>query len=146
MKPIYAIAKLTVKSAFRFKIVALLAVFLVLAVSALPLLLKDDGTARGFVQILLTYSLGLTVTTLALSTLWLSCSLLAKDIEDCRIQMLVVKPVSRWKIWLGKWLGVMTINALRIPALPEARQPRTRAPLKRNPESAPAGCLYCSDA
>ena len=112
MKPIYAIAKLTVKSAFRFKIVALLAVFLVLAVSALPLLLKDDGTARGFVQILLTYSLGLTVTTLALSTLWLSCSLLARDIEDCRIQMLVVKPVSRWKIWLGKWLGVMTINAL----------------------------------
>ena len=112
MKPIYAIAKLTVKSAFRFKIVALLAVFLVLAVSALPLLLKDDGTARGFVQILLTYSLGLTVTTLALSTLWLSCSLLAKDIEDCRIQMLVVKPVSRWKIWFGKWLGVMTINAL----------------------------------
>ena len=34
-------------------------------------------------------------------------------------------------------MPLMTINALRIPALPEARQPRTRAPLKRNPESAP---------
>lgn len=112
MKQILAIAKLTVRAAFRFKIVALLAVFLVVAVTALPLMIKDDGTARGFVQILLTYSLGLTVTTLGLSTLWLSCGMLARDIEDCRIQMVVVKPVARWKIWIGKWVGVMMVNAI----------------------------------
>lgn len=112
MNQILAIAKITLKSAFRFKIVMLLAIFLTAAVIALPLLLKDDGTARGFVQILLSYSLGLTVTTLGFSTLWLSCGLLARDIEDCRIQVLVTKPVARWKIWLGKWLGIMTVNAL----------------------------------
>ena len=96
MKPILAIAKLTLKAAFRFRIVALLALFLVVSVTALPLLIKDDGTARGFVQILLTYSMGLTVTTLGLATLWLSCGILARDIEDCRIQLVVVKPVARW--------------------------------------------------
>ena len=45
MSQILAIAKLTVKEAVRFKLVALLAVFLIAAVTALPLLLKDDGTA-----------------------------------------------------------------------------------------------------
>lgn len=111
MSQILAIAKLTVKEAVRFKLVALLAVFLIAAVTALPLLLKDDGTARGFAQILLTYSLGLTVTTLSFATLWLSCGLLARDIEDCRIQMIVVKPIARWKIWLGKWLGILILDA-----------------------------------
>lgn len=112
MKQIWAIARLTLKAAFRFKIVALLAIFLIISVFALPMLLKNDGTARGFVQILLTYSMGLTVTVLALSTLWLSCSLLARDIEDCRIQMLVVKPIARWKIWVGRWVGIMIVNVL----------------------------------
>ena len=78
MKPILAITKLTLKAAFRFRIVALLSLFLVVTVTTLPLLIKDDGTARGFVQILLAYSLGLTITTLGLSTLWLSCGILAR--------------------------------------------------------------------
>lgn len=116
MKPILAIAKLTLKAAFRFRIVALLALFLVVSVTALPLLIKDDGTARGFVQILLTYSMGLTVTTLGLATLWLSCGILARDIEDCRIQLVVVKPVARWKIWMGKWLGILILNAMLLGA------------------------------
>lgn len=116
MKPILAIAKLTLKAAFRFRIVALLSLFLVVSVTALPLLIKDDGTARGFVQILLTYSMGLTVTTLGLATLWLSCGILARDIEDCRIQLVVVKPVARWKIWMGKWLGILVLNAMLLGA------------------------------
>ena len=116
MKPILAIAKLTLKAAFRFRIVALLALFLLVSVTALPLLIKDDGTARGFVQILLTYSMGLTVTTLGLATLWLSCGILARDIEDCRIQLVVVKPVARWKIWMGKWLGILILNAMLLGA------------------------------
>ena len=24
----------------------------------------------------------------------------------------VVKPISRWEIWIGKWLGIMTLNAM----------------------------------
>lgn len=116
MKPILAITKLTLKAAFRFRIVALLSLFLVVTVTTLPLLIKDDGTARGFVQILLAYSLGLTITTLGLSTLWLSCGILARDIEDCRIQLVVVKPVARWKVWLGKWLGILVLNAMLLAA------------------------------
>jgi hypothetical protein len=77
----------------------------------LPLLIKDDGTARGFTQILLTYTLGTITALLGLSTLWLACGILSRDIEECTLQMVAIKPIARWQIWLGKWLGIMSLNA-----------------------------------
>jgi hypothetical protein len=77
----------------------------------LPLLIKDDGTARGFTQIILTYTLSTITALLGLSTLWLACGTLARDIEECQIQVVATKPIARWQIWLGKWLGIMSLNA-----------------------------------
>src|ERR1051326_5101191 len=108
---IAAITWLTWKAAFRFRLFIVLAVLLLASVVALPVLIKDDGTARGFTQILLTYTLTTITALLGLSTLWLACGTLARDIEDCQIQMLVVKPIARWQIWLGKWLGIISLNA-----------------------------------
>jgi hypothetical protein len=80
-------------------------------VIALPILIKDDGTAQGFTQILITYTLSAIAGLLGLSTLWLSCGILARDIEECQLQVVAVKPIPRWQIWLGKWVGIMTLNA-----------------------------------
>ena len=112
MKPLWAIAKLTWKAAFRMRLFWALATLLLLAVVAMPLLLRDDGTARGFIQILLTYNLSIITALLGMSTLWLSCGTLARDIEDCQLQLVVVKPVSSWQVWLGKWLGIMMLNTV----------------------------------
>ena len=49
---------------------------------------------------------------LGLSTLWLACGTLARDIEECQIQVVATKPIARWQIWLGKWLGIVTLNAV----------------------------------
>lgn len=111
MKQIWTIAVLTWKAAFRFRLFLVLALLLLAAVVGLPLLIKDDGTARGFTQILLTYTLSSITGLLGLSTLWLACGTLARDIEECQMQMVVVKPVGRWQIWLGKWIGLMSLNA-----------------------------------
>src|SRR5258705_8077676 len=111
MQRLLAIAWLTWKAAFRFRLFLVLVVLLLAAVVGLPLLLKDDGTARGFTQILLTYSLSSITALLGLSTLWLACGTLARDIEECQMQMVAVKPIPRWQIWLGKWLGIMFLNA-----------------------------------
>jgi hypothetical protein len=102
---------LTWKAAFRFRLFLVIAVLLLAAVVGLPLLLKDDGTARGFTQILITYTLSVITALLGLSTLWLSCGTLARDIEECQIQVVATKPVARWQIWLGKWLGIVSLNA-----------------------------------
>jgi hypothetical protein len=106
-----AIAWLTWKAAFRFKLFLVVAVLLLVAVAGLPLLIKDDGTARGFTQILLTYTLSAITGLLGLSTLWLACGTLARDIEECQIQVVTVKPIARWQIWVGKWLGIVFLNA-----------------------------------
>jgi hypothetical protein len=111
MQRLLAITALTWKAAFRFRLFWVLSGFLIASVVLLPLVLKDDGTARGFSQIMLTYSLSVVTALLGFSTLWLACGTLARDIEDCQLQMVAVKPISRWQIWLGKWLGILLINA-----------------------------------
>ena len=111
MQPLLAIAGLTWKAAFRFRLFLVVAILLLGSVVGLPLLIKDDGTARGFTQILLTYTLGTISALLGLSTLWLACGTLARDIEECTVQVVAIKPIARWQIWFGKWLGIMSLNA-----------------------------------
>ena len=111
MQKILAIAGLTWKAAFRFRLFLVLVVLLLAAVVGLPLVIKDDGTARGFTQILLTYTLSAITGLLGISTLWLACGTLARDIEECQIQVVATKPIARWQIWLGKWLGLLSLNA-----------------------------------
>src|SRR5438046_5115763 len=111
MQRLFAITWLTWKAAFRFRLFLVVTVLLLGSVVALPLLLKDDGTARGFTQILITYTLSSIAALLGLSTLWLACGTHARDVEECQIQMVAVKPIARWQIWLGKWLGIMLVNA-----------------------------------
>ncbi len=111
MNKIAAIAGLTWKAAFRYRLFWILTALLAAAVVGLPLLIKDDGTAQGMVQILLTYTLSATAALLGFATLWLSCGTLARDVEECQAQMVAVKPVARWQIWLGKWLGILSLNA-----------------------------------
>ena len=112
MQRILAIAWLTWKAALRFKLFLVIAALLILAVVGLPLVIKDDGTAQGFTQIILTYTLTAITALLGISTLWLSCGTLARDIEECQIQVVATKPIARWQIWLGKWLGIISLNAV----------------------------------
>jgi hypothetical protein len=112
MNKILTIAGLTWKSALRYRLFWIMAVLLVAAVVGLPLILQDDGTAKGLTQILLTYTLTAVTTLLGFATLWLSCGTLARDVEECQMQVVSVKPIARWQIWLGKWFGILSLNAV----------------------------------
>lgn len=116
MQQIRAIAWLTMKAAIRFRLVLILAVVLLGTVIVLPLVIKDDGSARGFTQIILTYTLASITALLGFSTLWLACGTLARDIEEAQIQVVVVKPIARWQIWIGKWLGIVVLNGVLLAA------------------------------
>ena len=111
MNRILAITALTWKAAFRYRLIWVLTGLLLVTVVGLPLIIKDDGTARGLTQILLTYTLSFVTTILSFATLWLACATLARDVEDCQMQMVTVKPIARWQVWVGKWLGIMSLNA-----------------------------------
>jgi hypothetical protein len=106
-----AMASLTIKAAFRLRLILVLMGLLTIAVFGLPSVIIHDGTARGFTQIVLTYSLAAITGILGFTTLWLACGTLARDIEDCHIHVVMSKPIARWQIWLGKWLGILLLNA-----------------------------------
>lgn len=112
LQQIWAVAMLTVRAAFRYRLVVVLTALLLGTVVVLPNIIKHDETAQGFTQILLTYTLGITTALLSLVTLWLACGTLARDVDECQMQMVATKPIPRWQIWLGKWIGIMTLNAL----------------------------------
>lgn len=112
VRTVLSIARLTVQAAVRFRIVQFLTVVLMVLVIALPIMLKHDGTAHGLTQIILSYSLASIITILGFATFWLAVGNLAREVEDGQLQMICAKPVSFWKILLGKWLGIMTINAV----------------------------------
>jgi hypothetical protein len=111
IRQLFAMAWLTLKAAVRYRLVQVLIGLLLAAVIGLPAIIKHDGTAHGFTQILLTYTLGSITVLLGFATLWLACGTLARDVEECQMQMVVVKPIARWEVWLGKWLGLMLLNA-----------------------------------
>ena len=111
IQALLAIIMLTWKAAFRYRLFWVIMALLLGAVIGLPLLIKHDGTAEGFAQILITYTLGAVTALLGLCTLWLACGTLARDVEECQIQMVAVKPIARWQIWLGKWFGLVLLNA-----------------------------------
>jgi hypothetical protein len=112
MQRLFAIIGLTWKAAFRYRLFWVIVALLMGAVVGLPLLIKHDGTAEGFAQILITYTLGAVTALLGLCTLWLACGTLARDIEECQLQLVLAKPIARWQVWLGKWLGLVTLNAV----------------------------------
>lgn len=103
MKPFWAIVKLTLRNCVRSHLFQLLLFLLLLCVVLIPSTISGDGTAGGFIRISLLYSLSAVSTILALSSIWLGCFVMAQDIDNYQLHMVVTKPVSRVKIWLAKW-------------------------------------------
>lgn len=109
MKALLAIIKLTVRNAFRSHIFQLLLLLLLLCVVFIPATV-GGGTAEDFIRVSLLYSLWAVGAVLSLSSIWLGCYIMASDVDNYQLHMVVSKPVSRLKIWFGKWIGVNILN------------------------------------
>lgn len=112
MMPVWAVATVTLRAAFRLRVVRVLGLLLLAAVGWLPFLLKHNGTARMFTQVSLSYSLLAVLLLLGAATLWLACHTMARDLESGQLQPTLVKPAARWQVWLGKWLGILVLDAV----------------------------------
>jgi len=112
VRQIAAIALLGLRNAFRSRVILVLFGLLLAAGFLLPLTIRSDGTPDGLIRIHLAYSLGIASFLLTLSTLWAGCAALSQEADDKTLQLLIVKPVPRLYIWLGKWVALLLINAL----------------------------------
>jgi len=112
VRQIAAIALLALRTTFRSRVVLVLSALLFVAAFLLPGAIRGDGTPEGLVRLHLTYSLGIAGFLLALSNLWAGCAAVSQEADDKTLQLLLVKPVPRFRIWLGKWLALLLVNAL----------------------------------
>jgi ABC-2 family transporter protein len=111
VKAIAAIALLALRNAMRSRVILVLFLLLLAAGFLLPLSVRSDGTPDGLIRIHLAYTLGIASFLLTLSTLWAGCASLSQEAEEKTLQLLIVKPVPRLSIWLGKWCALLLINA-----------------------------------
>ncbi len=114
MRNIWVIAKNTFSQAIRMKLALTVIVLLFLL---LPLMSKEmvgDGSLTGKLQTFSSYGLSLTSLLLSFLTITIACYSLSTDIKEKQIFSIVTKPVARFEIMLGKFLGVVIFNALML--------------------------------
>ena len=107
-----AIASLAIRAAVRSKLFLSLMIALLLVIAVLPMTVKGDGTLEGETVILLYYTLGLATIIMALSTVWSACWGISQEIQDKQLQLIATRPIRRHQIWMGKWIGLMAVNAV----------------------------------
>jgi ABC-type transport system involved in multi-copper enzyme maturation permease subunit len=112
MRRALAIAWLTFSEGVRMRIVLVFLIILVFLVLRMPFALRGDETLTGRLQSFLAYSLGALGLLLSLTTVFFACATLTGEIKECSLQLVVTKPVARFQILLGKWLGVNLLNLL----------------------------------
>lgn len=112
MRPFWAIVKLTCRNVLRSHIFQLLLLILIMCVAFIPATIQGDGTAQGFIQVSLKFSLFSVALMLALSSVWSGCMIMTQDIDGYQLHMVITKPVSRIIIWLAKATGIFFIHAL----------------------------------
>jgi hypothetical protein len=109
-----AVARTVVDEAIRMRAALVLLIVLVLSLPLLPLLLDADERLEYRVQFLLTWALGTTTLLLGLLNVFLGCGSLSGDIDSNRIHMTLTKPLGRPEYLLGKWAGLVAVDALLV--------------------------------
>lgn len=112
MRRVWAIAWLAFREGIRMRVVLVFLVVLVLLVLILSNTLRGDETLAGRLQNYLSYGLGALSILLSITTIFFSCSTLSGELDRRSLHLVVTKPVSRFQVLLGKWLGVNLLNVL----------------------------------
>ena len=109
MGRVWAIVRLTVAESLRTRV----AIAFMLLLGGVMVLLystaSGDGTVAGKIQMFMSYSFGLTHFLLALLVTFLACRTLDQDIKTMRIDSVITKPLARWQLLMGRWLGILIL-------------------------------------
>ena len=109
MKAVFAIALQTARSAFRSKVFFVILVLTFVATALLPSSVVGDATLAGEFRIKINYSIGIITFLTGLAALWVGTINMSTEIEAYQIHMVLTKPVSSLKLWMGKFLGIAVL-------------------------------------
>ncbi|MCK6471746.1 MAG: hypothetical protein L6R28_08365 [Planctomycetes bacterium] len=107
----FAVARTVLSEAFRYRVAWVFVALMALLLAALPAGQDATTPLRYRVQTFLSYGFGFTALLLSLLTIFLACATLCGEVADKRIFTVVCKPVGRGAYLIGKWLGIVLLNA-----------------------------------
>lgn len=116
MSSCWRIFWLELTSLWRSRTTALLAVCTAIWVVASSQLVRGDGTVQGAQEMALKYSLGGAMAILAVTMLITGAGTIAKEREEKRLQLTVVRPIRYLAVVLGKVLA-LSMTAMAVLAL-----------------------------
>lgn len=109
---VWAVARQTVAEALHYKLVVAWVLVILLLIFALPPAITGDGlTLKSRVQSYLEVTLTIIGLGLGLLTVGLAAYTLPNEINRKLIFMTTSKPIPRWQIFVGKWVGIGLLNA-----------------------------------
>ena len=106
---IWAVARKLILEALHRKVVLVLLVFFVVLMPILPFVLTTEGTQKSQVQIVLLYSLVLSLVVLSLLAIFMTTASVCSEVERKQIHITDTKPMPRWQFLLGKWFGAIVL-------------------------------------
>ncbi|MBZ0172210.1 MAG: hypothetical protein K8E66_07520, partial [Phycisphaerales bacterium] len=110
--PVMGVARNLLTEAVRMKISLVLIVLLILGLAVLPGVLDADQPLRYRVQTFFQYSISGTFWVLAVLTLAFGVASITAEQRDKVLWQTITKPVAAWQYLLGKWLGLVGLNAI----------------------------------
>ena len=109
--PVFAIASGVLREAMRLRIAVAFAAVAIVAIPLFPQWIDPTTPLRYQVQTFLSRSMDTMYVVCAFLTVFLGCATVAFEIRDRQAWLTLTKPVSRFSFLLGKWLGLVTLNA-----------------------------------
>ncbi|MEI6023513.1 MAG: hypothetical protein WCP80_02825 [Phycisphaerales bacterium] len=107
-----AVAQTLVRESIRLRIsVSFIAVVLI-ALPLLPVFIDGSSPLRYQIQTFMSRSLDIAYVCAACMTLTLGCATVAFEIRDKQIWQLMTKPLDRFQYLVGKWVGLVGLNAV----------------------------------
>ena len=110
MRSVWAVAKNTIAQAFRMKVAVLIIILLLILLPLMAVITEGDGSLKGKLQTFVSYGLSLMSLMLCMFTIAISTYTLANDIKRKHIFLVITKPVRRFQIVCGKFLGIVLLD------------------------------------
>ncbi len=111
MRNIWAVTRQTFIECVRARVLLTFLVVLGASVLAIALIAQGDGSLKGRIQTFLYYTTLLTQVLLGMATVFLATGIIANDIRRKTIFIVASKPLCRWQYVVGRWLGIVCLNA-----------------------------------
>ena len=113
MGRIWAVARHMIADGIRMKIALIFIAIIIILLVALPLKVEGDGvTLKSRMQFFLAYTLGAVGFLCSLLTVFMSCKALDSEISQKQIFLVASKPIPRYHFFVGKWLGIVSLNGM----------------------------------